>query len=444
MPVSILRLFATLLAVVMVGIGPSHAQGAGWRLSEVSGVVRILQPGAALAPGTRGQALAVGSTVTTGANGSATIENGAQRIVIAGNSRTTIAPDTGSGMSRILQDVGTALFEVDRRTAPHFRVETPLLAAVVKGTTFTVTAGPQEDVVHVARGLVAVSANGGTAMRDVAAGETARVLQSSPGQLALAAPAPSGANVLAGVTLPAIDYVEASGRVIDGAVTRGAADTRASNAQSNSEPSERDSGDTGGIGGVISLAINSANNAPAGAGNSNSGSGANTGAGGNDSAAGGANDGSSGGGAGNGNSGGNTGNGSSGNGNSGGNSGGGGGNSGGNSGGDNGNSGGNSSGGNGNSGGNSGSSGNSGGGSGSGNSGGNSGGDNGNSGGNSGGSGNSGGGSGNGNSGGNSGGGTGNGNSGGNSGGGNGNSSGNGGGGGSGKSDGGDGGKDPD
>jgi hypothetical protein len=323
MPKSFLSIFAALFAVVLFGIGEGNAQsaapGAGWRLSEVSGVVRVLQPGVALAPGTKDQVLAVGSTITTGANGSATIENGAQRIIISGNSRTTIAPDTGSGVSRILQDVGSALFQVDRREAPHFRVETPLLAAVVKGTTFTVTAGPQEDVVHVARGLVAVSANGngngGASTRDVAAGETARVLRASPGQLALAMPA-SRPPTIAGVALPPIDYAKVSGDVIDGKSSLGASDTRPPSAQSNRDdsPGRNDIGlDSGAISLVVLdtpvAAARLANDRSDSAGNGSSGSG-----GGNSGSSGGGNSGSGGGGnSGSGGGGGNNGSGGGGN-----------------------------------------------------------------------------------------------------------------------------------
>lgn len=79
------------------------------------------------------------------------------------------------GMTRILQDLGTLMFKVDKKHKPHFRVETPVIAAVVKGTTFTVTAGPDTHTVHVAEGLVEVTSLKSDESVYVPAGETVRV-----------------------------------------------------------------------------------------------------------------------------------------------------------------------------------------------------------------------------------------------------------------------------
>ena len=64
-------------------------------------------------------------------------------------------------------------FDVDRQNVRHFAVETPYLAAVVKGTHFTVRVGGKGAAVMVARGLVGVT--------DLATGESADV---PPGQSA--------------------------------------------------------------------------------------------------------------------------------------------------------------------------------------------------------------------------------------------------------------------
>lgn len=178
-----------MLAVAVFGAETAAAQT--WRVSETQGLVRVSQPGRAPADAQPAQTLAVGSTVTTGANSRATLENGAQRVVMSANSRMTIAPDSTDAMTRIIQDLGAALFQVDRRQTPHFRVETPLLAAVVKGTTFTVTAGGAQDMVHVSEGLVEVQANESGAVNDVPAGSTARVARGAPGQIAVAQPSPA-------------------------------------------------------------------------------------------------------------------------------------------------------------------------------------------------------------------------------------------------------------
>jgi collagen type III alpha len=127
---------AVLASVVTFGF--NAAQAADWRVVEVSGVVRVASPGHDPASVLPNQALPVGSIVTTAAGGRAALFNGAQRITMGPNSRMTVAPDNAAGMTRVMQDLGSILFQVDKQKAPHFRVETPLLAAIVKGTTFTV------------------------------------------------------------------------------------------------------------------------------------------------------------------------------------------------------------------------------------------------------------------------------------------------------------------
>ncbi|MDY6922877.1 MAG: FecR family protein [Pseudomonadota bacterium] len=181
------------------------------------GAVRVAVPARPVAPGVVGQLLPVGSSITTGGDGRAVITNGDQRIVVSPNSRTTLAPETG-GFTRILQDLGSALFQVDRRRQPHFRVETPLLAAVVKGTTFTVSVEPQGDQVHVAEGLVEVRANSGNSVGDVAAGATAQVSRAQPGALEISTPSAAVTLEVASLTLAPLDYSEVSGGLVENVV----------------------------------------------------------------------------------------------------------------------------------------------------------------------------------------------------------------------------------
>ena len=51
---------------------------------------------------------------------------------------------------------GSLVIDVDKRAHPHFSVETPFLAAVVKGTKFGVNVGANSASVEVERGLVEV------------------------------------------------------------------------------------------------------------------------------------------------------------------------------------------------------------------------------------------------------------------------------------------------
>ena len=79
-----------------------------------------------------------------GARGQATLTHGDDVIHIAPNSRMELRPPTGNSVvTQVVQTLGTLFFGVETRPDRRFRVETPYLVTLVKGTTFsiTVTAG---------------------------------------------------------------------------------------------------------------------------------------------------------------------------------------------------------------------------------------------------------------------------------------------------------------
>ena len=207
---------AALFAGAALSLIATLASAAEWRLVDMTGQVRIAVPGGAPAAGRLNQTLPIGSSVTTAGGGRATLDNGEQRIVVAPNSRLTVQPEAG-GFTRIAQDLGAAMFKVDKRAAPHFRVDTPLLAAIVKGTTFTVMVEGTSDAVSVAEGLVEVRSNLNAGIgSDVGAGATGTVMRDAPGAVQLVSPAsaPSGPAPEA-VNIVPIDYGAASDGLID-------------------------------------------------------------------------------------------------------------------------------------------------------------------------------------------------------------------------------------
>ncbi len=212
-----LRLYA---AVALGGYVILSAQGAGaadWKLVEVNGPVRIATPGREATTASLGQVLPVGSNVTTGGGGRVALMNGAQRVVVGPNSRMILAPESTTGMTRVMQDLGSILFQVDRKPSQHFRVETPLLAAVVKGTTFTVTVGALGDAVHVAEGLVEVRAADGGATQDVPAGATGAVSRAEPQALNIKTPTSDVSSEPVPASVEPLDYAAASGGLVDAA-----------------------------------------------------------------------------------------------------------------------------------------------------------------------------------------------------------------------------------
>jgi hypothetical protein len=135
-----------------------------WQVSETSGEVRLSQNGQSRAA-MRGALLASGATITTGAKARAVIVRGEEFVVISPGSQLRVpAADSPNTVMQMIEDFGTAVFKIKKKSTPHFGVQTPYLAAVVKGTTFTVTVGPEGGSVQVTEGAVEVSTlDGGAA-----------------------------------------------------------------------------------------------------------------------------------------------------------------------------------------------------------------------------------------------------------------------------------------
>ena len=156
-----------------------------WRISEVSGNVRIVENGRSR-PATRGALLSSGSAIATAAQARAVLVRGREYVVVSPRTQLRVPEDqVRSGIIQMLTDWGTALFRIERQSTPHFGVQTPYLAAVVKGTVFTVTVGPVGASVQVTEGAVQVSTVDAGAADLVEPGTIASVAASDLYQLAI-------------------------------------------------------------------------------------------------------------------------------------------------------------------------------------------------------------------------------------------------------------------
>ena len=128
---SLMTTLAGLLCAALVSIGASVAETGDWDVVETSGTVRTSQAMAGIQQVSTGNVLGAGSILSTGANGHAVLMRGEQQIVVGPNSRMSLPLNQESGMTKIVQDLGTLLFKVDKKEKQHFQVETPIIAAVV-------------------------------------------------------------------------------------------------------------------------------------------------------------------------------------------------------------------------------------------------------------------------------------------------------------------------
>jgi len=162
------------LALFLTGTTHAFAGGSDWRLIEKIGSVNIVTVGLVKIALTDGDVLQPGQRIETGPDGRAVIQRGQSFVTIAPRSVLVIPNDEPAGpYTRLMQYLGTIFVEVEKRPEEHFEVVTPYLAAVVKGTKFTVSVNESASVVHVTEGLVEVT--------DLATGE---LILLTPGQTA--------------------------------------------------------------------------------------------------------------------------------------------------------------------------------------------------------------------------------------------------------------------
>jgi hypothetical protein len=166
---------------------PAHAQGGAWRISEVTGDVKIAE-GGRMRAASRG-ALLSGGSVIAGARARAVLVRGRQYVVVAPNSTLRVDGSGGGAsagdMVQMILEAGSAVFRVNKRETPHFRVQTRYLAAVVRGTTFSVTVTPTGGSVQVTEGAVEVSTPDGGARDLVRPGMIATVSSADLYQLSI-------------------------------------------------------------------------------------------------------------------------------------------------------------------------------------------------------------------------------------------------------------------
>ena len=148
------------------------ADDEAWMVSKSSGEVWLTSTSAQPASLKQEELLKAGDTIRTGRNGRVLLKRGEESMMISPNSVIGVPAEKKEGLSTtIVQQAGSVLLEVEKRNVKHFEVETPYLAAVVKGTQFRVTVNASGTSVDVIRGQV-----------EVADFRTGQIAQVKPGQ----------------------------------------------------------------------------------------------------------------------------------------------------------------------------------------------------------------------------------------------------------------------
>jgi FecR protein/Putative Flp pilus-assembly TadE/G-like len=154
-----------------------------WTVSKLSGDAFLTNSTGQQTELREGAFLNPGNKIRTGKSGRVLLERGHETILIASNSAIGIPTHMMPGMlTTIDQWTGSVLFAVEKRNYKHFGVETPYLAAVVRGTRFRVTVNKDDASVEVLRGRVEVNDFKSGQYVVVSPGQAATVFaQASPG-----------------------------------------------------------------------------------------------------------------------------------------------------------------------------------------------------------------------------------------------------------------------
>jgi len=172
-------LWRIVLVAGLLGLGIGPAVADDWVAAKLRGRVleRIDGTWHAIS---RGDVVPDGHAVRTVGNSRVLLVRGKETIELGPNTLIEINDRDGELFTTVRQAFGEIKVEADVRNVEHFAVETPHLAAVVKGTIFVVRSGRSGAQVEVERGRVAVEDADDHSTTIVAAGQSASAEEGSP------------------------------------------------------------------------------------------------------------------------------------------------------------------------------------------------------------------------------------------------------------------------
>lgn len=148
-------LTAALAALALAAL-PTIALADDWQVIKLRGNAAMLV-GDTWQPLQRGDVVSDDRAIRTVGGSRMTLERGLEMLDLGPDTAIRIDDRNGKKFTTVKQYFGTVGVEAEVRNVKHFAVVSPDLAAVVKGTHFTVVAGKSGSTVSVQRGHVAVT-----------------------------------------------------------------------------------------------------------------------------------------------------------------------------------------------------------------------------------------------------------------------------------------------
>ena len=157
-----LTLVRTVLTAALFASMTVVAVADDWTAVRLRGqVVQLIDK--AWQPLHRGDVVPDSRMIRTLGNGRVDFVRGSETVSVSGDTQMQIFDKGGAKpFTTVKQYFGTVAVEAQVQNVQHFAVETPYLAAVVKGTRFVVTSGKTGAKVSVQRGHVEIDTRAGT------------------------------------------------------------------------------------------------------------------------------------------------------------------------------------------------------------------------------------------------------------------------------------------
>ncbi|MFA5949924.1 MAG: FecR family protein [Hyphomicrobium sp.] len=174
-----LRVVVAAAAVFLPSAG--QADEASWQISKASGEVFIVAESGDEMPLGSVSSIGVDQGIRTGNNGRVLLTRGEDTIFISPGTTIKTPAKTPDGLTNILQTAGEIIFQVGKKSSPHFEVQTPYLVALVKGTLFRVSLAQDHSDVTVQEGKVEVADPKTGQFALILPGQQASVSASAPG-----------------------------------------------------------------------------------------------------------------------------------------------------------------------------------------------------------------------------------------------------------------------
>jgi hypothetical protein len=144
-----------LAALVALALAPSVAAADDWVVTKLRGSAAVLI-GEKWQPLRRGDVVSDDRAIQTLSSSKATLERGPEKIELGPETAIRIDEAATARYTTVKQYFGAVTVEAEVQNVEHFGVLTPHLAAVVKGTRFTMVSDETTATVEVLRGHVAV------------------------------------------------------------------------------------------------------------------------------------------------------------------------------------------------------------------------------------------------------------------------------------------------